>query len=205
MTLSFTTPRRFIPAHKEKNMRKLTIAGFIGTLLAGVVVLNAQDTPEPAAPEKEHEWLKQLIGEWESESEMVMAPGQPPQKAKGTESVRAIGSLWIVADVKSDSPMGVPVTAVLTLGYNPQKKKYIGTWIDSMLNHLWVYEGTLDPTGKILTLDTEGPDMTSPGKTARYRDAIEIKSKDHKVLTSSALGEDGQWTTFMTISYRRKG
>jgi len=181
-------------------MKTFTIAGFIVTLLAATVVIVAQETP---GQEKEHAWLKQLIGEWESELEMTMGPGQPPQKMKGTESVRAIGGLWIVADVRGNSPMG-PMTALLTLGYDPQKKKYVGTWIDSMVNHLWLYEGTLDPAGKILTLDTEGPSMMDPEKRAKYRDAWEIKSKDHKVLTSSVLGEDGKWSTMLTVNYRRK-
>jgi len=185
-------------------MRKSAIAGFIVTLLVSAVVLVAQDPTKLPVPQTEHAWLKQLVGEWESESEMTTAPGQPPQKSKGTESVRAIGGLWVVADIKGETPMGV-MTAMLTLGYDPQKKKYVGTWVDSMMNHLWIYEGTLDPTGKILTLETEGPNMTDPSKRAKYRDAIEIKSKDQKVLTSSATGDDGKWTTFMTVNYRRKG
>jgi len=182
-------------------MKRFKMAAFMMTMLVGAVALVAQ--PPMPGPEKEHEWLKQLVGEWESESEMMMAPGQPPIKAKGSESVRAIGALWVVADVKGDSPMG-PMTALLTLGYEPKKKKYIGTWIDSMMNHMWLYEGTLDATGKILTLETEGPNMMDPSKRAKYRDVIEIKSKDHKVMTSSALGEDGKWTTFVTANYRRK-
>ncbi len=183
-------------------MKKFLIAGF--ALLVGTVVLHAQDTPKMPGAEKEHDWLKQLVGEWEMESEMVSGPGQPAQKIKGIESVRTVGGLWVFAQSKGCTPMGVPMTAVLTLGFDPQKKKYVGTWIDSHLNHLWLYEGTIDPTGKILTLETEGPDMKDITKRAKYRDVLEIKSKDHKVLTSSTLGEDGKWTTFMTANYRRK-
>ncbi len=48
---------------------------------------------EPVKPQQEHEWLGQLIGDWESEMECVMGPDQPPMKSKGTESVRSLGGL----------------------------------------------------------------------------------------------------------------
>ena len=58
--------------------------------------------------------------------------------------------------------------------------------------------------GKVLTLDTEGPDFTTPGKTTQYQDILEIKSDDHHTLSSRALSPDGQWHGFMTAHYRRK-
>jgi len=41
---------------------------------------------------------------------------------------------------------------MMTLGYDPQKKRYLGTWIGSMMSHLWVYEVELDASGSVLTL-----------------------------------------------------
>jgi hypothetical protein len=38
-----------------------------------------------AAPQ--HLWLQQLVGEWTSEAQMAMAPGEPAETCKGTESV----------------------------------------------------------------------------------------------------------------------
>lgn len=186
-------------------MKKLAITSFLAALLAATVALQAQEQPKMPPPEKEHGWLQQLVGEWESQSEMVAAPGQPAEKCKGNETVRSIGGFWTVAEMKGNMPGGISMTGIMTLGFDPQKKKYIGTWIDSTNSHMWSYVGTLDPTGKILALDTEGPDMTTPGKTAKYRDTIELKSKDERTLTSSTQDKDGKWTSFMTVTYRRKG
>jgi hypothetical protein len=46
--------------------------------------------------------------------------------------------------------------------------------------------------------------MAGDGRLARYRDAIELKSDDHRVLTSSVLGHNGEWQQFMTAAYRRR-
>jgi len=56
----------------------------------------------------------------------------------------------------------------------------------------------------VLTLEAEGPDMAGAGKMAKYRDVIELKTPDHRVLTSHMLGDDGVWHQFMTAHYRRK-
>ena len=47
-----------------------------------------------------------------------------------------------------------------------------------------------------------GP-MSTPGKLAKYRDAVELRSDDHRVLTSHVQGGDGQWREVMTAHYRR--
>lgn len=192
-------------------MKKFALAGVLVTMLAGAALLTAQDAPPPGSPPvppptpatQEHAWLHQAVGEWDSEAEVTMGPGQPPMKCKGTETVRAIGKLWTVAE-HNGTFMDVKVTGILTLGYDPEKKKYVGTWVDSMTSHLWKYEGTVDAAGKALTLETEGPNPAAPGTMAKFKEVLEFKSKDHKVFTSSMQGEDGKWVTFMTANYRRK-
>ncbi len=168
-----------------------------------VSVLVAQQPPGMPAPVKEHEWLKQFIGEWEITSEAHMGPDQPAMKCQGTISSRSLGGFWIVSEMKANM-MGTDITALQTIGYHPQKKKYIGSWVDSMTDHMWTYEGTVDSTGKILTLEAEGPNFMVEGKTAKFRDIYEFKSKDEIILTSSMQGEDGKWTTFMTGTAKRK-
>ena len=157
-----------------------------------------------AEPHNEHHWLQKLVGEWTYETEAKMGPDQPPEKAMGTESVRSLGGLWILAEGQGEMPGCGAMTTMLTLGYDSQKHRYVGTWIGSMMTHLWVYDGELDTDEKVLTLNAEGPAMTGEGKMAKYKDVTEFKSDDHRVLTSHVLGDDGQWHQFMTANYRRK-
>ena len=161
-----------------------------------------QESPMNPEPQKEHHWLQKLVGKWTWEGEASMGPDKPAEMCRGTETVRSLGGLWTVAE--GQMPDGVPATTLITLGYDPQKKRFVGTFIGSMMTNQWVYEGELDEAGKVLTLNTEGPDFTQPGKTSRYKDVIEFKSDDHRVLSSHALGDDGQWHEFMTAHYRRK-
>jgi hypothetical protein len=177
----------------------------IAGLVAAAAVLvggaaRAQEAPTMPAPQKEHSWLKQLEGVWETEGEGVVEPGKPPVRSKGTETVRTLGGFWSVAEMTGDC-MGIPITGVMTIGYDAREKKYVGTWVCSMCDRLWRYEGTVD--GNVLTLNTEGPHMVT-GKLVKMRDVIEIKDRDHKVMTSSMLGEDGKWVPFMTMTSRRK-
>lgn len=157
-----------------------------------------------AEPQKEHQWLQQLIGEWTSEAECSMGPGQPSTKSYGTERVRMVGGLWMVGEGQGEMPGGGTATMIMTLGYDPQKKRYLGTWIGSMMTHMWHYDGEMDASGRILTLSAEGPSMAGDGTMAKYQDIIEIKSKDHRTLSSRVLGPDGTWNHFMTAHYRRR-
>lgn len=155
-------------------------------------------------PQKEHEWLQKLVGEWTYESECSMEPGKPPEKFSGSETVRSIGGLWILCEGRGEMPGGGMATTLMTLGYDPQKKHYVGTWVGSMMTHLWIYNGSLDADGKVLTLNAEGPNCMEEGKLAKYRDVIEVKNHDHRILTPHMLGDDGEWRPLMTAHYRRK-
>jgi hypothetical protein len=180
------------------------------TLLAGLVAVTltvaaaAQEPPMRPKPEKEHEWLKQFVGEWEAETECVMEPGKLPMTGKATSSNKMFGGHWMIAEGQMLAN-GVPaISSKMTLGYDPAKKKYVGTWVDTVQMNLWTYEGSVDAAGKVLTLAADGPSWTDPTKTAKYKDVFEFKGPDEKVLTSHVQGDDGKWTQFMKATYKRK-
>jgi hypothetical protein len=154
-----------------------------------------------ATPEREHRWLQKLVGEWTFETD---ASASASEKASGTERVRQLGDLWVLAEGEGRMPGGVAATTLMTLGYDPAKGRFVGTWIGSMMTHLWVYDGELDPAGRVLTLNSEGPNMTGNGSLSKYQDIIEFRSDDHRVLTARTQATDGRWQQLMMIHYRRK-
>lgn len=153
--------------------------------------------------QKEHRWLQKLVGQWAGECECQI-PGQPPAKTSGTEVVRSIGGLWTVGEGEGECPMSKSlVQSIMTLGYDPQKQRFVGTFIASMMTHMWHYEGTLDESANRLVLDTQGPDFTGKSGLVRYQDIIEFTDDDHRILRSQVLGENGQWQEFMIGHYER--
>lgn len=158
----------------------------------------------PVEPQQEHQWLARLVGEWTYEMEAEAGPGEPPIRDSGSESVRSLGGLWFLCEGTGQTPDGGAATSIMTLGYDPARGRFLGTFIGSMMTHLWLYEGALDAAGQVLTLDTEGPDYTDESRTAKYRDTLELPSAGHRVQTSSYQREDGSWHRFMTVHYRRR-
>jgi len=151
----------------------------------------------------EHEWLAQFVGEWEGGGD---APG--PDGGTVTWSVREtgrmIGDAWLQFDARGEMPGGGPSHTIMTLGYDPAKGRFVGTFVGSMMTHLWVYSGTLDASKKVLTLEAEGPDFSNPGKILLYRDIITKVSDTERRLESHARGDDGTWgPIFMRADYKR--
>ncbi|MCO6454064.1 MAG: DUF1579 domain-containing protein [Pirellulaceae bacterium] len=157
--------------------------------------------PEPQA---EHLWLHQLVGQWSIESEFIMGPGQPPMNTTGREIVRPLGKLWTIGEGAGNTPDSGSCDSMMTLGYDPQAKRFVGTFVASAMTHLWPYLGSLDASGKILTLDSEGPSFAGDGTMAKYQDIIEFVTHDYRTLTSRFQNADGSWHQFMTAHYRRE-
>jgi hypothetical protein len=183
-------------------MKTTTFAALACAFLVSVC-LQAAEMPQMPPPVKEHEWLKKFVGEWDTSVEVYMEPGKPPMTCKGSETAKMIGGFWIIGEGKAEM-MGMPMSSVITLGYDPAKKKYIGTWIDGMSSYLWQYEGTVDEAGNKLTLESTGPCPKTPGKLREFRETVEFKSPDHRIFTSSIKEDDGKWVMIVKGEYTRK-
>lgn len=153
-------------------------------------------------PSPDHAWLEQLLGDWTAETEMVMAPDQPPTITTGAETFRSLGPFWVLGE----GTMGCGETVgrnLMTLGYDPRTQRFVGTFITSMMSHLWPYDGALDESRKLLTLDSTGPSFAGDGTLTKYQDLIEIITPNHRTLTSRYLDPSGAWRQFMVAHYHR--
>jgi len=141
---------------------------------------------------QEHRWLQRLVGDWKWEMS-----GADGQTYTGTSRVRPLGELWIQEEMEMGDDQ-----SVLTLGYDRKKRRFVGTFLNTLGEHLWIYDGVLDEKGSRLLLESEGPDMQDPDKRGRYRDVVEIVGDDEHLLRSE-LWKNGEWVEHMRMRFRR--
>ena len=65
-----------------------------------------------------------------------MGPDQPMMQSKGTMNSRMVGGFWVINKMNMEMTR-MQMTGIETIGYNAEKTEYVGTWIDSMMNHMW--------------------------------------------------------------------
>jgi hypothetical protein len=86
--------------------------------------------------------------------------------------------------------------------WDATKKRYVGTWMDSMTQGLSLSESTYDPATKTMTGWMEGPDMS--GNITKSKSTSTIKDADTRVMEMHNIGPDGNETLGMRITYTRK-
>lgn len=136
----------------------------------------AGDCGQMPQPGPEHEWIQGSAGTWNVKCTYWMDPSQPPMEATAVETIDTVGPFWTVSTFESNF-MGMPFKGRSTLGYTPAKERFVGTWIDSMSQHMFVMEGTRDDSGNVLEMTCEGPDMMT-GQIVTYRTREERTGSD---------------------------
>jgi hypothetical protein len=154
-------------------------------------------------PGKQHELLKKMEGQWAAASTFWMAPGAEPIQEKGRMTCRVIlGGRFLSQDYRG-SFMGEEFHGMGTFGYDNLKKKYVATWMDTMMTGVMLSEGSLDDAGKVLTLHSTFIDpLTNAPKTMRM--VTTFIDDDHHKDEGFETGPDGKEFKSMEISYTRR-
>jgi hypothetical protein len=156
-----------------------------------------------ATPGEGHKSLAGMVGTWDAEVTTWMEPGAPPTKSKGTSENRmTLGGRWVEQRFKSEM-MGQPFEGVGYTGYDNLKKKYIGTWMDTMSTSVMMSEGTWDAAGKVMT-STSTMDDPMTGKASTVKMTTTIVTPDHHMFEMWGPGPDGKVAKQMQIDYRKR-
>jgi hypothetical protein len=110
-----------------------TMRGFAGLVAAlglfGLASVSiAQESPVPK-PAPEHERLARDVGTWDATiKNWMQGPGSEPSVSKGVEVAKMMpGGFWVLSEFRSEFGDTAYYGQGQT-GYDPVKKKYIGTW-----------------------------------------------------------------------------
>jgi hypothetical protein len=192
-----SAPRLVVEAHgavcraSDEEASSMTCLRVVCALLAlaylALLPVAAQDKAGP-----EQAYLQHFVGEWEATASFGGGT------SKGVEKNRLEGGLWLISDFTGEFG-GQKFTGHGVQGYDKNKKKFVGIWVDSMEPSIMHYEGTLDSSGKVLTTIGEG---TMEGQPTKMKMVTEITDKDTHVfkMFMDVNAKEPQ----MTITYKRK-
>jgi hypothetical protein len=176
-----------------KTWRFVLVGGFLMAAMCPSL-LRAQQPPMPK-PGAEQEALKQFEGDWDATVNFM------GNESKGTANYRmGYGGFWLTEEFKGDAG-GQAFEGRGTTGYDPFKKKYVGTWIDSMSPTIMAMEGNYENDGKRFT--GTGTTIKPDGTPMKMKSVYDIKDKDNFVFTMYDL-TDGKEQEMMKITYQRK-
>ncbi len=187
----------------------LLVAVFVSTLMAFPQQQKQMSQQEMMAqmmkyamPTKDHDFLKNYVGNWDVEVKSWTQPGAEPMMSKGT----MMGELFLDGRfVKCNFEglmMAQPFKGMQVTGYDLFQKKYVGFWIDNMSTCFYLTTGTLDASGKVLTETGMWPDPMTGGasKVKIVTTHMDGKFRFEMFMT----GPDGKEFKSMEIMYSRK-
>jgi hypothetical protein len=114
--------------------------------------------------------LARFAGSWKTVSEMK-SPDGTVLRDPGTWRARmAIGGLWLLHDYSSTFA-GKRYEGHGVMGYDPDRKVYVGDWVSTWSKRISHSEGTFDAKGRLVM---EGDEISPEGKPFRMRHVYEF-------------------------------
>ncbi len=157
-----------------------------------------------AEPTEYHKLLAEDVGTWDCEMKFwANGPDAEPMTAQGSEVNQMFGDYWLVSKFKGEFG-GQEFEGRASLGYDMAKKKYVGTWFDTMSPYMSFMEGTYDEATKTMTMMTKG---TGPdGNPSVGKNVTVTKADGTRVfsLYSQMPGGGDGLVKMMEIVYRKK-
>jgi hypothetical protein len=156
-----------------------------------------------ATPGEGHKALEPTIGSWNVTSTSWETPASPPQQGAGSaENSWVLGGRFVRQDFQGEFG-GMKFQGLGYTGYDNFKKKYIGTWMDTMGTMMMTMIGTLDASGKVFTATSTIDDVVT-GKPMTVREVTRIVDNNKHVMEMFGPDPSGKEFKMMEIVYTRK-
>ncbi len=99
------------------------------------------------------------VGAWEG-TLTYFQPGLPTEPLAARQVVEAISGAWTQARLECELA-GLPYVGTGALGYDAARKRFVGTWIDSLGDELVLQEGEVEAESKALVLRWKARDRST--------------------------------------------
>ena len=156
-----------------------------------------------ATPGESHKKLEKAAGTWNTKVRTWMDPSKPPEETEGTNvGTMVLGGRYLEEKYEG-TMMGQPFHGVGLTGYDNYKKKYVGTWADSMGTGIMMMTGSFDKSGKVMTSwgTMDDPIMK---KTVKVKSVTTIVDDDTHRFEMWNTGPGGKMVKSMEMVYTRK-
>ena len=154
-------------------------------------------------PGAEHKALEPMVGDWNAEVKLWMAPDAPPNVTKGSaKSKWILGGRFVQQEFKGEF-MGKPFQGIGLTGYDNMKKKYNSFWVDDVSTAMFTSEGGGESGGKAITLEGKYDCAMTGEKDKASKQIVRIVSRDKHVFEMYDPSQGPNVKT-MEITYTRK-
>ncbi|MCO6455146.1 MAG: DUF1579 domain-containing protein [Pirellulaceae bacterium] len=170
---------------------------------SGAPDLNSEEAAKAfeafAAPGKEHEQFKRLVGKWKTSVKSLHENPDEPSVTEGTATFRVLmGGRFMQQNFNGEFD-GQKFQGIGITGFDNAKKKYVGTWIDSMGTGIMTTEGTYDPQTNSMV---ETGESSSPFGPMKMKMISKYLNDDKFTFTMFLVTPEGE-QKMMEITYTR--
>src|SRR5262245_32113964 len=143
--------------------------------------------------------MKRDVGNWNVVVKMFGDPSSAPTISKATETNIMLGDTWLIGQFKGEI-MGMNYEGLRQTGFDPEKKTFVASWVDSTSPYVTRMEGSWNETTQTMTL--AGTGKSKQGSEMKSTMVVTYNKDGSRTSTMHAL-INGKSVKMMEFHYSR--
>lgn len=182
--------------------RPLCVMCYALVATLGAAILSSTLMASSALAQNPDDIIKRDEGTWKAELTVHSPEGD--MTMTGVETNRLLGD-WMVSDFEGEI-MGMQFAGHSVYGYDEEKEKIVGTWIDNMPQpgiprRMAIMEGEYDKEMDAVVSYLDSYNMQ--GEKVREKHVVEYDGDDSRTMTMYQQTGEEEWGVMMVIKYTR--